>query len=182
MSPQRAAVDPTARPPARPETQPPANTPTPSPGRPAPDRTPESAADAFELLHVRHAGSLTRQAFLLCGHRAVARSAVAHAFRRAWEDWPTVAVDGDPAGWLRAATYQYALAPWRDSRLRRRRHARAMLGVPPRDRALCEALLSLPRSYRAALLLRDGAGLSLARTAAETEASTRATAERLRHA
>lgn len=140
-------------------------------------------ADAFELLHARCAGSLTRQAFLLCGHRALARRAVADAFHRAWEQWPAVAVDPDPVGWLRAATYQYALAPWRHSRLlRSRRYARAVRTTPPRDRALFGALLQLPHAYRAALLLRDGAGLSLARTAAEMEASTRATAERLRNA
>jgi hypothetical protein len=57
-----------------------------------------------------------------------------------------------------------------------------MRHVPPRDRALLDALLRLPRPYRAALLLHDGLGLSLGDTAAEVEAGTAATAGRLRHA
>lgn len=142
-----------------------------------------TAADAFDLLHGRNASALTRQAFLLCGRPRLARRAVTHAFTLAWRRWPEIAVDPDPAGWLRAAAYQYALAPWRHFRvLHLARHGRALRAVPPRDRALLDALLRLPRSYRAALLLRDGLGLSHADTAAEVEASTSATAGRLRHA
>lgn len=142
-----------------------------------------TAADAFDILHGRSTSALTRQAFLLCGHRGLARRAVTHAFTLAWQRWPEVALDPDPAGWVRAATYQYALAPWRHFRLLHLlRHGRALRGVPPRDRALLDALLRLPRSYRAALLLHDGLGLSTAETAAEVEASTSATAGRLRHA
>ncbi|HEV7628187.1 MAG TPA: hypothetical protein VGO89_16955, partial [Streptomyces sp.] len=142
-----------------------------------------TAADAFDLLHGRHAPSLTRQAFLLCGDRRLARRSVTHAFRLAWQRWPEVAVDADPAGWVRAATYTYALAPWRHFRLLHLvRHRRALRGVPPRDRTLLDALLRLPLSYRAPLLLRDGLGLSLGDTAAEVEAGTSATAGRLLHA
>ncbi len=149
---------------------------------PAEDVRP-TAADAFDMLHARHAPSLTRQAFLLCGHRGLARRAVTHAFRLAWQRWPEVAVDADPAGWVRVAAYQYALAPWRHFRvLRVVRHRRAMRSVPPGDRTLLDALLRLPNSYRAPLLLCDGLGLSLADTAAEVEAGTAATAGRLRHA
>jgi DNA-directed RNA polymerase specialized sigma24 family protein len=143
----------------------------------------DGAPDAFDRLHDENVPSLTRQAFLLCGQRRLARRSVCHAFRRAWQRWPDVAVDADPAGWVRVATYQYALAPWRDfGPLRLIRRARAMRYVPPRDRTLLDALLRLPRSYRAAVLLCDGLGLSLADTAAEVEAGTSATAGRLRHA
>lgn len=148
------------------------------PRRPVPP-----AAEAFELLHEQHATALARQAFLLCGHHGTAARAVAHAFRRAWERWPEVAVDPDPAGWVRAAAHRYALAPWRPSRLLSpRRHARAVRRAPPGDRALVDALLRLPPSYRAALLLHDGLGIGLAATAAEVEAGTRAAEGRVRHA
>ncbi|WP_416964436.1 RNA polymerase sigma factor, partial [Streptomyces sp. Agncl-13] len=50
------------------------------------------------------------------------------------------------------------------------------------DRTLLTALLKLPPSYRRTLLLYDGVGLGLAETAAETEASTPAAANRLLHA
>ncbi|MFP3988416.1 sigma factor-like helix-turn-helix DNA-binding protein [Streptomyces sp. E11-3] len=102
------------------------------------------------------------------------------AFHQAWERWPEVAVDRDPVGWVRAAAYEYALSPWH--RLRRGyRHPEA----PPAgrdDRELLGALLSLPPSYRRTLVLYDGVGLDLPETAAETEASTPAAANRLLHA
>ncbi|GAB3128991.1 hypothetical protein GCM10027160_54960 [Streptomyces calidiresistens] len=72
----------------------------------------EAPMRAFDLLYARHAESLTRQTFLLCGDRRVATRAVVHAFRLAWERWPEVAVDRDPVGWVRAAAYEYALSPW----------------------------------------------------------------------
>lgn len=33
------------------------------------------------------------------------------AFQLAWHRWPEVAVDRDPAGWVRATAYEYALSP-----------------------------------------------------------------------
>ncbi len=89
-------------------------------------------------------------------------------------------MDRDPAGWVRAVAYEYALSPWH--RLRPRyRHAEP----PPADtadRALLSVLLELPPMHRRTLLLYDGVGLDLPETAAETEASTPAAANRLLHA
>ncbi|QPP06923.1 RNA polymerase subunit sigma-70 [Streptomyces bathyalis] len=150
---------------------------------PPPDRSPTAASDAFDLLYESSAPALARQSFLLCGGHALARRVVAHAFRLAWRRWPQVAVDPDPAGWVRAVAHRSALAPWRQARpVRFVRRVRAMRHVPPGDRTLLDALLRLPPSYRAALLLHDGLGLSLGDTAAEVEASTAATSGRLRHA
>ncbi|GAA4665971.1 hypothetical protein GCM10023324_16230 [Streptomyces youssoufiensis] len=257
---------------------------------------PTSPAAAFDALYARHAPALTRQAYLLTGRSQLAEEAVEYAFRLAWQQWPKVAVDRDPAGWVRAAVYEFALSPWHQLRperkrpprapvdsptssttpapaegepekrgrllaprrlrprlprrrpvavapatkdaparaanqtsahtttearphaaepstdagadageppvraIRRRRWARGrgLTGlrravrraaieagpgtVPPSDPALLDALLSLPRSYRRTLLLYDGVGLDLPETAAETEASTPATAGRLTHA
>lgn len=142
-----------------------------------------TAADAFDMLHGRCAAALARQTFLLCGRPRLARRAVARAFAVAWQRWPEVAVDPDPAGWVRAAAHRYALAPWRNLRPLQALHVRrAMRHVPPRDRPLLAALLRLPPSYRAAVLLCDGLALSFPDTAAELEASSAATAGRLRHA
>ncbi|MGW8380695.1 hypothetical protein [Streptomyces sp. ODS28] len=150
------------------------------PGDTATATGPRTAADAFDLLYERHARGLARQAVLLCGHRRVAERAVTHAFHRAWQRWPEVAVDRDPAGWARIEVYGYALSPWHQLRPDHR-HPEAHPG-PPADRALLDALLSLPPSYRATLLLHDGVGLNLPDTAAETESSTPAAAGRLTHA
>lgn len=148
-----------------------------------PDRSPTAAADDFDLLYEGSAPALVRQAFLLSGGHDLARRIVAHAFRLAWHRWPQVAVDPDPAGWVRAVAHRSALAPWRQVRpVQLVRRMQAMRHVPPGDRTLLDALLRLPPSYRAALLLHDGLGLSLGDTAAEVEASTAATSGRLRHA
>ncbi|MFJ8858258.1 sigma factor-like helix-turn-helix DNA-binding protein [Streptomyces sp. NPDC102451] len=139
-----------------------------------------TAEEAYDALYGRTAPGLTRQMYLLTGRRRLSREAVEHAFRTAWQRWPEVARDGDPAGWVRAASYEYAMSPWH--RLRRaHRRADAPPGDPAR-RALLDALLALPPSYRRTLLLHDAVGLGLPETAAETEASTPAAASRLLNA
>ncbi|WKN16896.1 helix-turn-helix domain-containing protein [Streptomyces sp. JUS-F4] len=138
---------------------------------------PFSPAEAFDELYTRTAPGLVRQTYLLTGRRALARESVERAFELAWQRWPEVAVDRDPAGWVRAAAYEYAMSPWH--RLRRtHRHADAP-PTEPGKRALFDALLDLPPAYRRTLLLYDGVGLDLPETAAETEASTPAAAGRL---
>ncbi|MFD5026523.1 helix-turn-helix domain-containing protein [Streptomyces sp. NPDC058373] len=150
-----------------------------SPPRPA-GQTPR---EAFDALYAACAGVLVRQAYLLTGRHALAVESVERAFQLAWARWPEVAVDPDPAGWVRAAAHEYAVSPWHRMRAARRRPARpgAVL-PPPRGRAdhdLMNALLSLPPRHRRTLLLYDGVGLDLPETAAETEATTRAAGNRL---
>ncbi|MER5738183.1 helix-turn-helix domain-containing protein [Streptomyces sp. NPDC002262] len=195
---RRAAKPPKA--PARPEerlkpvpgTAPaaePAQAPAPAPEpEPEPDAVeaggPEPSGltpeEAFDALYGHAAPGLVHQAYLLTGRRGLSREAVEHAFRHAWEHWPEVAVDADPVGWVRAAAYEYALSPWH--RLRR---AHKHPDAPPTEtgrRALLGALLDLPAPYRRTVLLYDGLGLDLPETAAETEASTPAAANRLLYA
>ncbi|MFF7792066.1 sigma factor-like helix-turn-helix DNA-binding protein [Streptomyces sp. NPDC007991] len=148
-------------------------------------RRPDDAAtltpdQAFDALYAFCAPALVRQTYLLTGRRELARESVERAFHIAWQRWPEVARDRDPAGWVRAVAYDCALSPWH--RLRPRyRHPEP---PPPDalDRALLDTLLKLPPSYRRTLLLYDGVGLGLPETAAETEASSRAAANRLMHA
>ncbi|MFJ5828646.1 sigma factor-like helix-turn-helix DNA-binding protein [Streptomyces sp. NPDC093089] len=142
-----------------------------------PGLTPEQA---FDALYAHAAPGLVHQTYLLTGRRRLSRESVEHAFHHAWDHWPEVAVDADPVGWVRAAAYEYALSPWH--RLRR---AHKHPDAPPSEanrRALLDALLELPPPYRRTVLLYDGLGLDLPETAAETEASTPAAANRLLHA
>jgi DNA-directed RNA polymerase specialized sigma24 family protein len=138
---------------------------------------PLTPAQAFDALYAFCAPALVRQTYLLTGRREAALKAVERAFQLAWQRWPEVARDPDPAGWVRAATHEYALSPWRRFRFRRP-------DAPARaeDRRLLTSLLRLPPPYRRTLLLHDGIGLGLPETAAETEASTPATVHRLLHA
>ncbi|MFD5909323.1 helix-turn-helix domain-containing protein [Streptomyces massasporeus] len=135
---------------------------------------------AFDALYAFCAPALVRQTYLLTGRRELARESVERAFQIAWQRWPEVARDRDPAGWVRAMAYECALSPWHRLRLRHRHPE-----PPPPDafdRALMDTLLKLPPSYRRTLVLYDGVGLGLPETAAETEASTRAAVNRLAHA
>ncbi|WP_105972779.1 helix-turn-helix domain-containing protein [Streptomyces geranii] len=144
------------------------------------DMPPLTPAQAFDALYAFCAPALVRQTYLLTGRRELARESVERAFQLAWHRWPEVAVDPDPAGWVRATAYDCALSPWHRFRARHR-HPEAP-PADPTDRALLSALLRLPPPYRRTLLLYDGVGLGLPETAAETEASTPATANRLLHA
>ncbi|MFI6039050.1 sigma factor-like helix-turn-helix DNA-binding protein [Streptomyces sp. NPDC051315] len=148
------------------------------PPRRSPRRSPYlSPAQAFDALYAFCAPALVRQAYLLTGRRELARESVERAFQIAWHRWPEVAVDPDPASWVRAAAHDYALSPWHRFRPRYRDPE-----PPPAsaaDRALLDALLALPPPHRRTLVLYDGVGLDLPETAAETEASTPAAANRL---
>ncbi|MGP3982011.1 hypothetical protein [Streptomyces sp. KR80] len=155
-----------------------------SPGRMRRPRTPKPhqvasrAARGFDALYTEHAAGLVRQTRLLTGRQRLAYRAVERAFHRAWQRWPRVAVARDPAGWVRAAAYEYALAPWHRL-LPARQRPLADAGPHP---ALAAAFVALPPSYRRALLLHDGLGLGIAETAAECEASAMATVGRVTHA
>ncbi|MFF4853719.1 helix-turn-helix domain-containing protein [Streptomyces rubiginosohelvolus] len=176
------ATDLPETPPAAPPADPPP-APAPAPisdtrsGAEAPDERRVSPAEAFDELYARTAPGLVRQTYLLTGRRALARESVERAFELAWQRWPEVAVDRDPAGWVRAAAYEYAMSPWH--RLRRTHRQPDAPPTEPGKRALFDALLDLPPAYRRTLLLYDGVGLDLPETAAETEASTPAAAGRL---
>ncbi|MFB7532363.1 sigma factor-like helix-turn-helix DNA-binding protein [Streptomyces sp. NPDC056178] len=157
-----------------------------APETPGADESPEAvdapgaAAEAFDALYAHCATALLHQTFLLTGRSGRSQESVARAFALAWERWPEVAVDRDPVGWVRAAAYEYATSPWH--RLRRTHRRFDPPPAEPGARALLDALLALPPSYRRTLLLYDGVGLDLPETAAETEASTPAAASRLMNA
>ncbi|MGW2478961.1 helix-turn-helix domain-containing protein [Streptomyces sp. NPDC001251] len=139
-----------------------------------------SPAEAFDTLYTAIAPDLARQTYLLTGRTRLARESVERAFHLAWENWPEVATDRDPAGWVRAAAYEYAMAPWH--RFRRAHKRPDQPPAEPERRALLDALLDLPPAYRRTVLLYDGVGLDLPETAAETEASTPAAANRVLNA
>ncbi|MFI8184860.1 RNA polymerase sigma factor [Actinacidiphila glaucinigra] len=131
-------------------------------------RIAEAAQAAFDGLYTRNAPALLRQVELLTGSMPLARHAVHRAFDLAWQRWPEVAVDPDPAGWIRAEAHHHALAPWQQ--------LLPWFRTPPRERSPFQRL---PRGTRHAVLLHDGLGLSLRRTAAESLATTSMTRRRI---
>jgi DNA-directed RNA polymerase specialized sigma24 family protein len=191
-----AATGPVQASPDHAETTPEPPSETPPASELAPEPKPELAPDpeaeleplsapltpdqAFDALYAFCAPALVRQTYLLTGRRELARESVERAFQLAWHRWPEVAMDRDPAGWVRATAHEFALSPWH--RLRPRHRDPEPPPTAPADRALLDVLLQLPPVYRRTLLLYDGVGLDLPETAAETEASTPAAANRLLHA
>ncbi|MDX3071896.1 hypothetical protein [Streptomyces sp. MI02-7b] len=131
-------------------------------------RLAEAAEAAFDTLYAHAAPALIRQAEVLTGNEELARYAVHRAFDRAWLRWPEVATDPDPVGWLRSQAFELALAPWQQLLPWHR--------TPRRARG---DLQRLPRGARHAVLLHEGLGLGLRRTAAESMASTPTTAARI---
>ncbi|MFI2759775.1 RNA polymerase sigma factor [Streptomyces echinatus] len=163
--------------PATPTAEPEQQAHAPAASGPPQPLTPDQA---FDALYAFCAPALVRQTYLLSGRRELAREAVERAFQLAWQRWPEVAQDRDPAGWVRAVAYDCALSPWH--RFRPRYRSPEPPPADPAARELLHALLTLPPSYRRTLVLYDGVGLDLPETAAETEASTPAAATRLTHA
>ncbi|MCS0600125.1 helix-turn-helix domain-containing protein [Streptomyces sp. LP11] len=154
--------------------------PGPGPGPGLLGAQPLTPAQAFDALYAFCAPALVRQTYLLTGRRDLAREVVERAFQLAWQRWPEIAQDRDPASWVRAMAYDCALSPWH--RFRPRYRHPEPPPADPADRALLHALLELPPAYRRTVVLYDGVGLDLPETAAETEASTPAAASRLTHA
>jgi DNA-directed RNA polymerase specialized sigma24 family protein len=127
------------------------------------------SAESFEALHRDSYQRLTRQAYLLVGHRHRAAHCVRRAFQLAWSEWDTVSADPSPEGWIRAAAFDLALSPWHRSPLRHPEHSARLIED---DRKLLTALLHLPRAQRRAVVLHDALGLDWQQTAAEIESST----------
>ncbi|MFJ8141445.1 RNA polymerase sigma factor [Streptomyces sp. NPDC096013] len=134
---------------------------------------PLTAGAAFDALYIYAAPSLVQQAYLLTGCRRLAFESTEHAFRRAWEHWPEVARDPDPVAWVREHAHEYALSPWHRFR------PAVTQPVPGFIDPLLRALSQIPPFARRAVLLCDGVGLSVSEAAAETQASTAATQNRL---
>ncbi|MFB6838093.1 sigma factor-like helix-turn-helix DNA-binding protein [Streptomyces sp. NPDC056361] len=143
----------------------------------AADLPPPTAESAFDALYLSAVPALTQQAYVLTGCRRLAFESAEQAFHQVWERWPEVARDPDPAGWARARTHEYALSPWHRLRPRITRP-----DPPPHTDPIAQALLNLPPQQRRAVLLCDGLDLSVAEAAAETHATTAATACRLHNA
>ena len=127
------------------------------------------SAESFESLCRGSYQRLTRQAYLLVGHRRHAAHCVRRAFQLAWSEWDVVSADPSPEGWIRAAAFDLALSPWHRTPLRHPEHSARSTGD---DRKLLTALLHLPRAQRRAVVLHDALGLDWRQTAAEVESST----------
>lgn len=116
----------------------------------------------FERIYDEQVDRLTRIGFLVCGDERTAEDAVSAAVSKVLPRWRAGRV-GDPAGYLRRAVLNELLGGFRRRAVERRAIERMaerspvepgfVEGVVDRD-ALWVALLGLPRSQRAVVVLR----------------------------
>jgi len=130
----------------------------------------------FDTFYTGTSRRLVAQVYALVGDRSEAEDAVAEAYARAWQRWPTVSGYEDPAAWVRTVAYRIAVSSWRRALNRRSAHARLdhrPAAPPPGPEVvlLAQALRRLPLAQRRALVLYYLADLPVQRIADETGAS-----------
>jgi len=105
------------------------------------------------------------------GDLAEAQDAVQEAFCRAWSRWERISDYEDPAGWVRRVAWNLATSQWRRARrsmiFTRQLRTEPVEGPGPDRIVLAEALASLPRNHRRAVILHYLGDLSVAEIADE---------------
>jgi RNA polymerase sigma-70 factor, ECF subfamily len=112
---------------------------------------------------------LVSMAYLLSGDLQVAQDLTQEAFLRTWSRWSRISTYDDPQAWTRRVLYNLVISWGRGIKVRRRQ-VEAPRSVPPPDEShlmLAVALRSLPEDQMRALILHDGAGLSVREVAFE---------------
>lgn len=129
--------------------------------------------EGFAAVYDEHHARLVRLAFLLAGDTGRAEDMVAEAFALVYPHWLRGEV-ADPASYLRGSVVNQANARFRRLRLERREAAKHSADnrapKPLEDHAadsdvLARSLAALPRSQRAAIVLRYFEDLTEAQTA-----------------
>ncbi|GAB3938511.1 SigE family RNA polymerase sigma factor [Micromonospora vulcania] len=132
-------------------------------------------AEEFDAFYAACAGRIVGHVYALTGNRSEAEDAVAEAFMRAWQRWPTVREADSPEAWVRRVASRTAVSSWRKTFNRIRAHRRAAVdqGVPGLNEdhvALLQALQRLNPNQRRAVVLHHLNDLSVAEVAAEMQA------------
>ncbi|WP_127504185.1 sigma-70 family RNA polymerase sigma factor [Actinoplanes solisilvae] len=131
-------------------------------------------AEEFDALYAACAGRVLGHVYVLTGNRAEAEDAVAEAFMRAWQHWPTVRAADSPEAWVRRVASRAAVSSWRKTFNRMRAHRRANVdatvpGLNEDHVALLQALQRLSPKERRAVVLHHLNDLSVAEVAAEMQ-------------
>ena len=131
----------------------------------------EGDTTAFDAFYEGARDRLAVQIAALTGDPAEAVDHVQEAFVRAWSRWGYVSRLDDPEGWVRRVAHNLAVSRWRRAR-------RVALGRSPdrvlewddEQREVVDALRTLPRPQREAIVLHHLVGLSVDEVAGELHA------------
>ncbi|WP_436536290.1 sigma-70 family RNA polymerase sigma factor [Actinoplanes sp. HUAS TT8] len=131
----------------------------------------------FEDFYAASSARVLGQLFVMTGNRAEAEDAVAEAFARAWQRWPTVSAADSPEAWVRRVASRIAISGWRKAITRIRAHHRYAVdekidGLSLDHVVLMQALRNLPAAQRRDIVLHHLVGLSVQDIAAETNSPT----------
>ncbi|MFJ5609242.1 SigE family RNA polymerase sigma factor [Streptomyces sp. NPDC093221] len=144
---------------------------------------PEPAAD-FDQFYAATAKRMVAVVYTITGDLGEAEDAVQEAYARAWQRWPKLTAEGDPAPWVRTVAVRLAVSTWRKARNRVRAHFRH--GPPPDapalapDRvALIDALRALGDDQRTAVVMHHLLDLPVEEIARQTGVSSAAVRTRL---
>lgn len=129
-------------------------------------------AAEFDAFYTAARDRLALQIAALTGDRAEAADHVQEAFVRAWARWTYVGGLEDPEGWVRRVAYNLAVSRWRRARRLVLRPApiEGTDGWDDDQLAVLDALRSLPRTHREAVVLHHLVGLPVAEVAAQLDA------------
>lgn len=129
----------------------------------------DEAALSFDAFFGQSKQQLVAMAYLLTGEMQSAQDLAQEALLRAWSRWARVGSYEDPLGWTRRVLYNLAVSDARREKYRRR-PVDGPAHSPGPDEAhlvLAAALRALPEEQMRALVLHDGAGMSVRDVAAE---------------
>lgn len=120
-------------------------------------------AESFDAFFLRSSRSLVVQAYLLTGDQVAAQDLAQEALLRTWTRWPRVRKLDDSLAWTRRVLHNLAVSKSRYDKVRRRPLDQPVSVLPPNAEHLdlAKALRALPRDQATALVLHDGAGLSI---------------------
>jgi RNA polymerase sigma-70 factor (ECF subfamily) len=130
-----------------------------------------AAAAEFEAFFRSTGPGLVGLGYVLTGNPTQAQDLAQETMTRAWERWGQVGGYDNPASWCRRVLLNLATTEWRTTR--RRSGTAAPEGQTPAPDLeaifLAQALRTLPEGQRHAIVLHDGAGLTVAEVAAQLE-------------
>ncbi len=131
----------------------------------------------FDEFYAATSRRLLGQVYAVTGDLGAAEDAIAEAYARAWQRWPSVQRYDSPEAWVRTVALRVAVSSWRKARNRLRAHSRDQYADPramapgPERVMLVQALQRIPAKQRRALVLHFIADLPVAEVAREMKSS-----------